>query len=254
MPTYRALIEFDGSRFHGWQIQPELRTAQGELQRALAVLLRHPVATAGAGRTDRGVHARGQVASFRTDEDLDTARIAAGIEALTERSLGIRRLERAPERFHARHDAIWREYRYRILPRRSPLGGARAAVVAPMPSLPLLRAAAAPLIGSHDFRAFANRSTEETSPICRVVDASWQAWGEEGIELSIRADHFLYKMVRNLVGTLIREVRRSGIDAASRIAAILEGGERGAAGPPAPAHGLRLERVGYDPAWPGAEI
>ena len=115
MPSYRFLLEYDGTAFHGWQVQTHVRTVQGEVERALGLLTRRRIRTAAAGRTDSGVHARGQVVSFDCEALLDCRRVAAGIEGICGRELKVRRLEEAPSGFHARHDARWRLYRYRIL-------------------------------------------------------------------------------------------------------------------------------------------
>jgi tRNA pseudouridine38-40 synthase len=157
-------------------------------------------------------------------------------------------MEEAPEAFHSRHDAIWREYRYRILERPSALLRERAWLPRPVPAIGPLRQATSAIVGRHDFTSFANASPDDVDPCCEILSAEWDCW-EEGILLTIRADHFLYKMVRTLVGTLVRESSSDG-GGAMRVAAILEGRSRQLAAPPAPAAGLCLERVGYDPPWP----
>lgn len=248
MHVYRLQIEYDGGAFHGWQAQPDLRTVQGEIDRALSLVTRQRVHTVGAGRTDRGVHARGQVASFRCDAPVDCRRVARGVEGISGRDLRVRSMSEAPESFHARHAAIWREYRYRILLRPSALHRDCAWLPRAVPPLCILRQATEELLGSHDFTSFAGASPDVVDPRCSILRADWDCW-DEGLQLTIRADHFLYKMVRTLVGTLIREAA-SESGGADRIRLILGGGSRQLAAPPAPAHGLSLERVGYDPPWP----
>ncbi len=248
MHVYRLQIEYDGGAFHGWQIQAELRTVQGEIDRALTLVTRQTIRTTGAGRTDQGVHARGQVASFRCDSPVDCRRAVRGVEGICGRELRVRRMEEAPEDFHARRAAMWREYRYRILEDPSALLRDRAWRPHEVPALALLREASGAILGRHDFTSFASASSDQVDPRCAILRADWDCW-EAGIQLTIRADHFLYKMVRTLVGTLLRE-SCSGGGGADRMQAIIEGRSRQLAAPPAPSAGLCLERVGYDPPWP----
>lgn len=248
MPTYRLQLEYDGTSFHGWQIQPDVRTVQGELERALALLTRERIATAGAGRTDRGVHARGQVVSFQASVRLDPRRVISGIHGICGPEMRVRLLEEAPRAFHARHDARARTYTYRLLSRPSSLWRAYAALPKRPFSLGALREASEAIIGMHDFSAFANASQDQVDPRCAVTLARWDAW-EEGLVFRISADHFLYKMVRNLVGTLLR-VASPGGGGAGALEEILQGRCRASLPSPAPAHGLCLESVGYEPPWP----
>lgn len=248
MPTYRLLVEYDGTDFHGWQTQPNGRTVQGEIERALGLITREEVRTAGAGRTDAGVHAKGQVVTFRLECAVDRDRLRAGIEGICGDELRVRRCDDAPERFHARHDARWRAYSYRLLEERSARWRRLAWFPRAMPSLAILRRTSGPVLGEHDFSSFANLTRDQGSPICTVLDLDWNCW-TEGLVLRIRADHFLYKMVRNLVGTLVRESLPDGGGAAA-IEEILAGRNRRLAAPPAPASGLCFDAVGYDPPWP----
>jgi tRNA pseudouridine38-40 synthase len=249
MPSYRILLEYDGTAFHGWQVQERVRTVQGEIERALRLLTRGPIRTAAAGRTDRGVHAHGQVVSFATEGPIDCRRVKAGIHGICGRELRARRIEEAPPGFHARHDARWRLYRYRLALEPSALTRERAWHPPIAVRLPLLRAAAAPLWGMHDFTAFANASDDNGHPVCMIDRAEWECTGDE-LHFTVRADRFLYKMVRTIVGTLVREAA-PGREGAAAIARILADGDRRAAAPPAPAAGLSLMAVGYDPPWPG---
>ncbi len=247
MPVYRLLVEYDGACFHGWQVQPQVRTVQGELERALTILARTNVVIAAAGRTDRGVHARGQVASFAFDELIPTDRWMRGVNGICGPDLRVHLLEEAPEDFHARHRARWRLYRYRIALTRGPLARARSWSLPHAPGLPRLREACASVVGRHDFSAFANASPDAAEPVCEVQSAEWEA-SAEGYVFTIRGDRFLYKMVRTMVGTLVREASRGG--GGEAVAAVLDSRDRRRAAAPAPAWGLTLEAVGYDPPWP----
>jgi tRNA pseudouridine38-40 synthase len=248
MPRYRLLLEYDGGAFHGWQMQAAVRSVQGEIERALGLLTRAPIRTAAAGRTDRGVHAVGQVVSFDAPGMLDPRRVIEGIHGICGPEIRVHRMEEAPRDFHARHSAVWREYRYRICLHPSALWRGQAWQGRRWPSLPALREATLPILGSHDFSACANSSPDEVSPLCAVQTAEWDCW-EDGLLFTIRADRFLYKMVRTIVGTVVRESRDGG-GGAARVAEILAARRRHDAGPPAPAAGLVLRAVGYLPPWP----
>jgi len=251
MPRYRLLLEYDGSGFHGWQVQAAVRSVQGEIERALLFLAREPIRTTAAGRTDRGVHARGQVVSFESFAPLDCRRLIEGIQGICGSEVRVRRCEEAPPGFHARHDARWREYHYRICDRPSAIWRTLAWQGRHFPALPALRSATEPLQGAHDFTSFANASPDNSDPNCNVLDARWECW-EEGFLFTLRADRFLYKMVRTIVGTLAREARPDG-GGPARVKEILAARSRRAAGSPAPAAGLTLHAVGYDPPWPPVE-
>ncbi len=238
------VLEYDGGRFHGWQVQPNCRTVQGELRDALKVLLREEVLPVGAGRTDAGVHAEGQVASFRTTEELTEARIRAGLNGLTGDDLMIRSVTRVDEDFSARASATGRVYRYRLLDHTSALESAHAWHPRPGLETSAMRRAARAVLGRHEFDAFAASADSSERKACEVRSADWRRW-EKGIEFWIAADRFLHHMVRNIVGTLI-EVG-TGRRKADSIPDLIRGRDRREAGPTAPACGLTLMRVDYPP-------
>ena len=250
--TFRLTVAYDGSEFHGWQKQPGPRTVQGELEAALArVVGGDAVATAGAGRTDAGVHARGQVATFT----LATALPARALPPLLNGQLpaDVRVVDAAevPEGFHARHSARARRYEYRLLAAPDVLRQRYAWAPGRLPPLDALAATGAPLLGTHDFSAF--RATSETvaDPVCTVSRVRWRAW-EEGVAFEIVANHFLYHMVRNLVGTALAAARTP--DPAAHMRAVLESRDRRRGGRTAPPEGLSLEEVYFaGDDWEGAE-
>lgn len=241
--TLRIVVAYDGTDFHGWQIQPDVRTVQGELQAALRTVTQEPGLTlTGAGRTDTGVHAAGQVASARTGTRLSVRRLERSLEGLTGDDLTIRRVDEVAPDFHARASATARVYRYRFLDRPSALHR-RMAVY---PGDPLHEAAItralAHLRGRHDFTSFAAAGDESPSKVCdlRLLElgrwsAGWELWAE--------ADRFLHHMVRNLVGTLV-EVATGRRDP-DQVADVLAARDRSRAGPTAPPEGLTLVRVRY---------
>ncbi|WP_217913700.1 tRNA pseudouridine(38-40) synthase TruA [Miltoncostaea marina] len=246
MPAPRVLrleLEYDGAGFAGWAAQPGLRTVEGVVRDALGVLLREPVGLVVAGRTDAGVHARGQVASLATSSGLPPARILRGLAGLLPPDVAARDVREAPAGFDARRDAVARRYEYRVLT--GPPSPLRRALVLHHPA-PLdtdaLDAAAALVVGRHDFRAFTPTRTEHVFFHRTVTACSWERRGDE-LVMTVEADAFLRHMVRVLVGTMLLVGR--GAWPADRLAALLEGAPRGAAGRTAPAHPLTLVGVRY---------
>jgi len=237
----RLLIEYDGTDFAGWATQPGLRTVKGELEAALAVLLREPVALAVAGRTDAGVHAWGQVASYAGPP----VRLAS-LNALIGRDVAVLACEEARAGFDPRADAVSRTYCYSVLARPAPSAfRRRTALHWPYPcDRELLHACAAALPGAHDFTAFTLTETEHRW-FTRVVEtAQWRELGDR-IELWITADAFLRHMTRTLVGTMLEVAQgRRSLEA---FVASLDGAHRRAAGHTAKPHGLALAEVHYGP-------
>ncbi|MCU0306067.1 MAG: tRNA pseudouridine(38-40) synthase TruA [Thermoanaerobaculales bacterium] len=242
MPTYRLTIEYDGSKFSGWQTQVEQRTVQGVLLKVLRELTGDDELTLhGAGRTDAGVHALAQVASLRCARRLVADRLLARLERALPADLAVLDLRPAADRFHARHDAVARCYRYQIARRRSAFGKRATWWIAdPLDPEPM-RAAAARFVGRHDFAAFARPGHRAPSTIVVVDGCELWELGEL-ILLRVVASHFLWGQVRRMVGALAAVGR--GAAGPDDVALWLDG----SAPPPepaAPAAGLFLERVWY---------
>ncbi|MDE2902792.1 MAG: tRNA pseudouridine(38-40) synthase TruA [Chloroflexota bacterium] len=243
--TVRATVEYDGAGFHGFQRQRSARTVQGELESAILAAAGAEVTVAGAGRTDSGVHALGQVIAFRIDTRLDDATLLRAVNAHLPSDVAIRQLTTAACDFDPRRDATSRIYEYRIeqRPVRPVLDRCRAWHIAQPLDLAQMRCAAARLVGSHDFDAFTAGPQEGTR---REVFAL-EVWREgTSIFVRIAANAFLYRMVRRVVAMLVR-VGRGEIDAAS-VASLLRPAPRAEVRGAAPAHGLTLMRVEYSGA------
>lgn len=235
-------IEYDGTDFHGWQMQPELRTVQGEIQEKLKTILRHEVSLIGAGRTDVGVHALGQVANFKTDNPLDGESILRGLNGLLPHDVAVKKVQEVDSDFHARHSATSRLYRYRIYRGRTAI--LRRYVWEVLYSLNLERIVRATqgIQGEHDFSSFCVAESAKDNSVCNVTLASWEEYGDE-LLLKIGANRFLHTMVRSLVGTLV-EVGR-GYFSVEDFSDIMKAKDRRKAGPTASACGLCLVEVKY---------
>jgi tRNA pseudouridine38-40 synthase len=242
--SFRLDIEYDGSRFSGWALQPGLRTVQGELETALETVLRERVELTVAGRTDAGVHAWGQVASFQTDAEVP-GDLLRRLNGLAPEDVAVTAAGPAPDGFDARDDATSRSYRYRLLTRRpsNPFERGRALWWPHRTDREALDACAAALPGTHDFTAFTPTQTDHVRFEREVFAAAWEAEPGDVLAFRVSADAFMRSMVRALVGTML-EVS-SGRRSPENFAALLAGAPRTAAGDTAPPHGLYLESVGY---------
>lgn len=248
--TIVLTVSYDGAPFAGFARQPGLNTVQGRLENALATALRTPVETTGAGRTDAGVHALGQVVSFEaTGAEPETPALLRSLNALVGDGIVVTEVRRAAPGFSARHSAVAREYRYRIVPGPVPplfLKPYAWQVPAAL-DLRAMRDAAAHLIGEHDFRSFCVAASAEGIQTVRRVECieivPEHVLGEHALVIRVVGNAFLHSMVRVLVGTLV-EVGR-GKRTPAWVAEVLAAKDRGAAGPTVPPEGLTLWHVTY---------
>ncbi|GAA4378577.1 tRNA pseudouridine(38-40) synthase TruA [Nocardioides caricicola] len=242
----RLDLAYDGSAFHGWAAQPRLRTVQGELQAALATLLRvESVAVVCAGRTDAGVHARGQVVHLDVEEPIDPAPLVRRLNGILPADVRVHRAVEAPGGFDARFGALWRRYAYRIADRAESVDPlTRNHVLAwPRPlDLDAMNAASALLVGRHDFASFCKQ--REGATTIRTLEELFWVRGEDGVLVgTVRADAFCHSMVRSLVGCLI--AIGEGRQPVSWAGEILSAEARNPAVAVVHAHGLTLEEVAY---------
>jgi tRNA pseudouridine38-40 synthase len=237
------VIAYDGTDFSGWQAQPGRRTVQGVLETTLRPLCGgEDVRVHGAGRTDAGVHARGQVASFRSATRLPERAIRAQLARRLPADVLVRAVEEVPEDFHARHSAAGRRYAYRLLREDDPLLARFAWRPRRAPDPDALDRATRVLEGEHDCASFQAVGSTAVQAVCRIARARWSRW-EGGVRLDIVADRFVYRMVRNIVGTALAAAAARDPGAAMR--EVLAARDRRRAGATAPARGLCLEEVFY---------
>ena len=270
LQTWKLTVAYDGSDYLGWQVQPGLPTIQGELQAALGRIVGETPLPQGSGRTDAGVHALAQVASFALRAPIPPGNLLRALNRTLPAAIRVLRAELVPASFHARHSAVTKTYEYRVSLGSDPSPFLAPFVYAcPWPlDFDLLQASARLFVGEHDFRSFAatdpdlarraaGSSTDATqepgndspeSTVRTLFSSDWEPRAAEGGGLfvyRVRGDGFLHHMVRNLVGTMI-DVGR-GFLPIERIPGIIAARNRSAAGPTAPARGLFLHSVEYQP-------
>jgi tRNA pseudouridine38-40 synthase len=244
--TLKLILAYDGADFHGWQRQADVRTVQGDVEQVMQRLLRAPTHVIGASRTDAGVHARGQTAHLVTESDIPDERVARALASRLPEDIALVSLERAPDGFHAIRDARCKLYRYRVYNslRRPVEDLAQRYAWHVWYDLEdgAMAEAAALLVGTQDFAAFAGAGCQRETTVRTVYRADVQRVGRE-VRFEFEGDGFLYNQVRNMVGTLI-EVGR-GHWRPGQLREILASGDRARAGPTAPPHGLCLEWIRY---------
>lgn len=242
--NFKLVIEYDGSAYCGWQRQPDRPSIQGTLESVLGRMTRSSVTLHGSGRTDAGVHAMGQTAHFHSDTRLTVEELLKGINSLLPGDIAVRSCHAVPSGFHARYDAAWKLYRYRICnqPVRRAVGRQYAWQIYRPLDLPAMVRAAGHLAGRHDFKSFESSGSPRSHTVREVIEAAWKTSGEH-LEFDIRANGFLRGMVRNIVGALVAvglgQLKADGLPE------LLQAADRRQAPAPAPPQGLFLTRVQY---------
>ena len=245
MPTVKLVLEYEGTYYAGWQRQPHHPTIQEAIEQAIRQVSQATVSVVGAGRTDSGVHARGQVASFRIDLDWPASNWMRALNAVLPKDIAVRSSAIVDDRFHAQHDARGKLYTYRILhhPARPTIDRAFVWHIYRPLDEDAMQQAATTLIGAQDFSSFEGSLTDNNNPICRLQRLTVIRHDDQ-ILIEAYADRFLKHMVRAIVGTLV-EVGL-GKRAADSLTGVLQARDRSAAGQTAPPQGLSLMRVDYE--------
>jgi tRNA pseudouridine38-40 synthase len=245
MPTVKLIVEYDGSRYAGWQRQPDQPTIQEAIETAIVHLTQHKVSVIGAGRTDAGVHALGQVVSFHIDRDWTPREWIKGLNAMLPDDITARSAAIMPDEFHARYSASGKLYEYRILnrPERPAIDRAYVWHVHKPLDHNAMQEATTSLVGSHDFSSFEGTLTDNEDPVCFLEQLAVTRQGDH-LFIHTYSNRFLKHMVRTVVGTLV-EVGHAKRKPES-LADVLAAKDRTAAGRTAPANGLFLVRVDYN--------
>ena len=257
MRNIKLVLEYDGTNYHGWQTQPDLPTIQDVIEESLAKLTKTPIQIIGAGRTDTGVHAEGQVANFHTDSQIPVIAFQKGLNALLPRDIVVCSAKEVSPEFHARFSATRRRYRYTILNREYPSALLRQTSYCFSTEIDVLRAnnVCQTLVGTHDFASFQKAGSDRINPVCEIYEAHWRK-KEPYVYFEIEADAFLRGMVRAITGTVLainskfwlancaKNTKRR--DAEMELRRILDAKDRAAAGMSVPAHGLSLIEVKYN--------
>lgn len=252
MYNVRLTIEYDGARFQGWQHQPGLRTVESELKRVLTVVLRETISVVyAAGRTDAGVHAKGQVVNFLVSQPPDLRRLRFAVSSLLKHDLAVLTADFVPLRFRARKHAVARQYTYRIDNREAPLvlDYARVWHVPMRLDIPAMVRAAATIVGQHDFTSFRGAKCAARSPLKTVLESALEVSGTT-LTYRVVGTGFLKYMVRNIVGTMV-EIGR-GLKPVDSMGEIVARRDRRAAGMTAPAYALCLDWVRYADEFAGS--
>lgn len=245
LKNFKLIIEYDGTRYHGWQRQKEDATIQGEIEKALWIMTREHITLNGSGRTDAGVHALGQVANFRCDTNLEPDIFQRGLNSILPDDIVIKACRRVDDAFHARFDVVSKIYHYNIFNNPVPAAINRqyAWSIRKQLDIEAMRFAASHIIGSHNFKAFEGSGSVRAHTIRQVMAADLFETDNRRFTFRIEADGFLRFMVRNIVGTLVDVGLGKTLPAEFK--QILQSEDRARAGATAPAHGLCLMEVKY---------
>lgn len=242
---YFIELAYNGTNYHGWQIQPNASSVQEVLEKTLSTFFREEIKVVGAGRTDAGVHAKQLFAHFDLDKTIDAEKISFKLNAFLPKDISIQGIRKVTDQAHARFHATLREYEYHITLRKDPFQQELAYQINAMPNIALMNKAAEILLQYSDFQSFSRSNTDVKTYLCRITKAVWEEEGSQ-LKFTIAADRFLRNMVRAIVGTLLGV--GFGKITLDQIHEIIKSKDRSNAGASAPAHGLYLTKVCYPPA------
>ena len=240
---YFITFSYDGTAYHGWQIQPHSVTVQEELQKALSTLMRKPMEVVGAGRTDTGVHARKMIAHFDHDEVLDCSQLVYKLNKLLPRDIAVQHVEPVADDMHARFSAKSRTYHYYVHLDKNPFLRSYSWQVYGNPDFDLMNRAARVLMEYKDFTSFSKVNTDTKTNDCTITEARWDRVGEDQWRFTVTANRFLRNMVRAIVGTLMEVGRRRMT--IEQLRSVIEAKDRCRAGDSVPGNALFLVEVLY---------
>ena len=243
MKRFFISISYDGTAYHGWQVQPNGHSVQAELQRCLSTLLREEIAVTGAGRTDAGVHARCMVAHFDFEQPIDEGQLTYKLNRILPRDISVQKVWEVPNDLHARFSAVSRTYHYYIHTQKDPFLRNYSCELHYSLDFAKMNEAAACLLQYEDFGAFCKSHADVKTTLCQVTQARWVQQSSYSWYFEISANRFLRNMVRAVVGTLI-DVGRGRLTVED-FCKVVEGKKRTDAGESMPAHALFLEDVSY---------
>jgi tRNA pseudouridine38-40 synthase len=246
MTNFKITIEYDGTPFSGWQVQNDCKTVQGEIEQALSLILNQPVRINGSGRTDAGVHALAQVATFNAETKIGCQALKKGLNGVVKGPIVIHECTRVDDEFHARYNARAKEYHYHILNRQDPcaVGSNYLWHIQKPLDLTAMEECCGIITGTHDFKSFEGAGSPRSTTVRTLFSAGFDPENDHRIRFRIRGDGFLRFMVRNIVGTLV--LAGIGKISPKEFKMILEKQDRNLAGATAPAKGLFLVNVFYN--------
>jgi tRNA pseudouridine38-40 synthase len=242
MNNYKLTIQYDGTDYHGWQLQQNAKTVQEELVRAIEILVKEKVNLVGAGRTDAGVHALGQVANFRAETDIDIYRFVHSLNGILPKDISIKKMEKATDDFHSRFDAKTRTYWYLITRIKSPFFYKYTYLYPYDLDIERLRTFSGKFLGEHDFEAFTKELPQTDHCRCTIFNAGWKQ-KEDVLIFYIEANRFLHGMVRAITGTILTAEKNGYPD--EWIEEIFNSKDRVRAGFAVPSQGLYLAKIKY---------
>ena len=242
MNNYKLTLQYDGTDYHGWQFQQNAKTVQEEITRAIETIIKEKVNLIGAGRTDAGVHALGQVANFRTEAEIDTYRFAHSLNGILPKDIAIKEVVKVHDDFHSRFDAKSRTYWYLITRKKSPFYGKYSYLYPHDVAIHRLKELSGRFIGEHDFEAFTKELPQTEHCRCTILDAGWRQL-DDVLIFRIEANRFLHGMVRAIVGTILTAEKNNY--PVEWIDEIFHSKDRVRAGYAVPSQGLYLTKIKY---------